>query len=209
MDPLAIGFVDSTLAALPAPVVLAAAFAFPALEASVFLGVLIPGEIAIVLAGVLANQGRLPLSGVLAVAILGAVVGDSVGFAVGKRYGHSLLGRLPQRLVRPSHVEATTSALRRLGGRAVFVGRFTAALRALVPGMAGMSGMHYRTFAVWNVIGGVVWASAFVLLGYLAGTGYAAIEHRATEAGLVLLAVVAVVIAVKVRRHRRAQADAH
>ena len=201
--------VEQALVSLPAPAVLGAVFLLPALESSAFVGVVFPGEIAVVVGGVVAHYGGLPLAAVLVAAISGAILGDSVGYLVGRRYGHSLIRRLPERLVKPSHVEATMSALNRLGGRAVFVGRFTAALRALVPGMAGMAGMHYRTFLVWNVVGGAVWATGFVLLGYFAGSGYAAIEKRVSYGGLVLLGLVVVGIVVAVLRHRRHPAADH
>lgn len=188
---------------LPPALVLALVFLLPALEASAFVGVVFPGEIGVVLGGVLANQGRLPLWAVLAAAIAGAILGDSVGYLVGERYGHRLLRALPQRLVKPEHVRRTEQAIAGLGGKAIFVGRFTAALRALVPGMAGMAGMPYRVFLPWNVAGGTLWASGFVLLGYLAGSQYQRIERVANYLGLGLLAVVVVVVVVRYRRGRQ------
>ncbi len=186
---------------LPVAVALMLVFLLPALEASVFVGVVVPGEIGVILGGVLANQHRLPLAVVLLAGIAGAVIGDSVGYLVGARYGKRLLLSLPKRLVKPEHIDRTNETISRLGGKAVFVGRFTAALRALVPGMAGMAGMRYRTFLPWNVLGGAGWATAFVVLGYLAGSQYQRIEHYANYIGLALLAAA---IALLVIRHRRA-----
>lgn len=189
---------------LPPAVALALVFLLPALEASAFVGVVLPGEIGVVLGGVLANQHRLALAAVLAAAIAGAVIGDSVGYGVGRRYGERLLAALPDRLVRPEHVERTEDTIRRLGGRAVFVGRFTAALRALVPGMAGMSRLPYGRFLLWNAVGGTLWAVAFVVLGYLAGSQYGRVEHYANLAGLALLAAIVAVLVVRHRRRARA-----
>lgn len=186
---------------LPPLLALALVFLLPALEASAFIGVVVPGEIGVILGGVLANQGKLPLAAALVAGVAGAVLGDSVGYLVGSRYGERLLGRLPDRLVRPEHVRRTEETIERLGGKAVFVGRFTAALRALVPGIAGMSGMTYRTFLPWNVLGGATWAAGFVLLGYLAGSQYQRIEHYANYVGFGLLAAIAAFFLV---RHRRA-----
>lgn len=185
---------------LPAAVALGLVFLLPALEASVFLGVVVPGEIGVILGGVLANQHRLPLAAVLAAGIAGAVLGDSVGYLVGARYGQRLLLRLPRRLVKPESLDRTSDTIRRLGGRAVFVSRFTAALRALVPGMAGMAGMRYRTFLPWNVLGGVSWATGFVMLGYAAGSQYKRVEQYANYVGLAILAAV---VALLLLRHRR------
>jgi undecaprenyl-diphosphatase len=164
----------------------------------------VPGEIGVILGGVLANQGKLPLWAVLVAGIGGAVIGDSIGYVVGERYGERLLGKLPDRLLKPEHVKRTEETIERLGGRAVFVGRFTAALRALVPGIAGMSGMTYRTFLPWNVLGGTVWAAGFVVLGYLAGSQYQRIEHDANYVGLGLLAAVVAFFVIRHQRQKRA-----
>jgi undecaprenyl-diphosphatase len=193
---------------LPRWVALLLVFSMPALEASAFVGFVFPGEISVILGGVLASEGKLPLPAVLVAASSGAVIGDSVGYAIGHRYGHALLGRLPQRIVRPDHVARGLEILNRLGGRAVFVGRFTAALRVLVPGLCGMARMPYRKFLLWNFIGGVTWACGAAMLGYLAGTGYHRVEHRVSQGGYVLLALLALVLIVLfVRRRRRQRRD--
>ena len=198
------------LEGLPA---LAVVFALPALEASVFIGFLVPGEIAVVLGGVLAFEHRISLPAAIAAAVLGAIVGDAVGYLVGKRYGERILAWLPRRLVREDHIAKAKDALNRLGGKAVFLGRFTAALRAMVPGLAGMAGMPFRTFATYNVAGGVVWATSFVLLGYAAGDGWRALESRLQLGsyalfGLVVLVLAVVLVVRRVRRRRRERADA-
>jgi membrane-associated protein len=189
---------------MPPLLALLLVFALPALEASAFVGFIVPGEIGVLLGGVLANQHRVSLTGVLIAGIAGAIIGDSVGYVVGDRYGERLLGALPSRLVRPEHVRRTEETIERLGGRAVFVGRFTAALRALVPGIAGMSGMTYRTFLPWNVLGGAVWAAGFVVLGYLAGSQYQRIEHYANYVGLGLLAAIVAFFVIRHQRQKRA-----
>jgi undecaprenyl-diphosphatase len=187
---------------LPPALVLALVFLFPAVEASVFVGVLVPGEIGIVLGGVLANQHELPLWAVLVAAIAGAVIGDTVGYWVGKRYGESLMSRLPNRILDRDKMDRAEDTVRHYGGRAVFVGRFTAALRALVPGTAGMSGVHYGKFLAWNAAGGTIWATVYVMIGYLAGSQYQRIEKYANYIGIGLLVLIAVVLLVRHRRHK-------
>ncbi len=184
-------------------------FLLVALEASAFIGFLFPGEIACILGGVLAFQGRVPLAAAMAAAIGGAIIGDSIGYAVGRRYGERLLNRVPSRLLKPEHIEKSKAAVSRLGGKAVFVGRFTAALRVLVPGMCGMAGMPYRTFATYNVAGGLVWAGGSVLLGYLAGAGWRQLDHALSLVGLSLLGVVVMagLVVLLVRRRRAAAAE--
>jgi undecaprenyl-diphosphatase len=187
---------------LPAWVALLLVFAFPALEASAFVGFVFPGEIAVILGGVIASEGELPLAAVCFAASLGAVVGDSIGYGVGHRYGRSLLARAP-RLIRPRHVDRGVEILNRLGGRAVFIGRFTAALRVLVPGLAGIARMPYRTFLTWNVIGGTLWACGSAILGYVAGASYKRVERQISFASYIVLAVVAVFVLALVLRHLR------
>ena len=171
--------------------VLAVVFLAPALEASAFLGVVIPGEIAVLLGGVLAFEHRAPLPAVLTAAVAGAIIGDSVGYLVGRRWGRWLLDGSVGRLVPRHHLDRAERYLAERGGPAVFFGRFTAALRALVPGLAGMAGLHYRTFALYNAAGGLLWASGFVLLGYVAGTGWRQVEQVAKRASLLLLLALA------------------
>ncbi len=187
---------------LPPALALLLVFALPALEASAFVGFVIPGEIGVILGGVLANQHKLPLWAALAAGIAGAIIGDSIGYEVGRRYGNRLLRKLPNRIMKPEHIDKAEQAVKRNGGKAVFLGRFTAALRVLVPGMSGMSGIPYGSFLAWNAAGGLIWATAFVLLGYAAGSQYERVAHNGTLAGLILLAIIAVVVAVKVVRSR-------
>jgi membrane-associated protein len=189
---------------LPAWAALLLVFGLPALEASAFVGFVFPGEIAVILGGVVASEGELPIAAVMAAASGGAIIGDSIGYGIGHRYGRGLLTRM-SRFIKPDHVERGVEILNRLGGRAVFVGRFTAALRVLVPGLCGIARMRYRTFLTWNVIGGVAWACGSALLGFYAGKGYHRVERQISYASYIFLGVlvVAAVVWFVVRRHRR------
>jgi undecaprenyl-diphosphatase len=203
---LVAGVTDRILS-LPGWLVLLLVFAFPALEASAFVGFVFPGEIAVILGGVAASRGTVPLWAVIAAAVAGAIIGDSVGYLVGRRWGthllHGTLGRLPViRTHLDKHLDSARAYVQRRKGSAVFFGRFTAALRVLVPGLAGISEVHYPTFLVYNVAGGALWGSGFAVLGYLAGASYHRVEHIAGQAGLVLLGlIVAGLIAARLLRH--------
>jgi len=194
---------------LPPGLALLIVFTMPALEASVFLGFIFPGEIACLLGGVLAFESKLQLWLVIVVAIAGAVIGDSVGYFVGARFGDVLLGKLPERFAKPEHVDRTKEMIRRFGGRAVFIGRFTAALRALVPGFAGVSRMRYRSFLVWNLAGGAVWATAVVVAGYLAGNAWRKVNSTISVVSYCILGgvVVGLIALWWVRRRRRVRAE--
>lgn len=188
---------------LPSWIALLVVFAMPALEASTFLGFIFPGEIACLLGGVLASESKVSLAVVIVVAVAGAVIGDSVGFAVGYKYGDALLNKVPARIIKPEHVVRTKELIVRLGGRAVFVGRFTAALRALVPGFAGVSKMHYRTFLIWNFAGGTLWATGVVVAGYLAGKSWHRVASDISVVGWSVLGLVIVIGVIWFLRRRR------
>ena len=196
------GIVEHLLA-LPVWLGLLVVFALPALESSAFVGFVFPGEIAVLLGGVAAGQGHLPLAAVLAAAIGGAAAGDAVGYLVGQQWGRRILDSVVGRLVKAEHLDRAASVLARRGGPAVLIGRFTVALRVLVPGLAGMARMPYRTFAIFNLAGAVVWGSAVVLAGYLAGNSWHTVEHVITGVGVGLaVAVVAGLLGVRLLRRR-------
>ncbi|TYK48992.1 DedA family protein [Actinomadura decatromicini] len=177
-------------------------------EAALFVGFVFPGETAIVVGGVLAQQGTLSLPLLLVIAVVAAVVGDSVGYEIGRRYGPRLLDVKAMRRHR-AKVASAQGLIRRRGAFAVFIGRFTALLRALMPALAGSSRLPYPKFLVFNIIGGVTWVVTFTLGGYFAG---AAFEHTAQLAGrgLAIGLAVAAVVALAVwgvRKHRREARD--
>ncbi|MDQ2796861.1 MAG: DedA family protein [Actinomycetota bacterium] len=165
-------------------------------EDAIFVGFVIPGETAAVLAGVASYLGTtsLPLS--IGIVVVAAILGDSVGYEVGKRiFGPRILsGKL---LGKHRHKLATAEDfLKRRGGSAVFLGRFTAFFRAMMPALAGASGMRYRTFLIWNAAGGIIWGSLFVTLGHVAGRSYKAVEQtvgRGLAIGVVVIVVLAVI----------------
>lgn len=205
------GYLEDVLTSVPAWTVYVLVFVLPFVECSLFVGFVFPGETALLLGGVLASgalpggaaDGRVSVGLLCLLASLGAVLGDSVGYAVGRRYGdavqHSRLGRV----VGEPRWRVAEAFLRRRGGPAVFLGRFTALLRALVPSAAGMSGLPFRTFLLWNAVGGLLWANGAVLLGYAAGASYERVSAIIGRGALVLTGVVVVAVVVLHLRRRR------
>ncbi len=186
--------IASHLLALPAWVALLVVFLLPALESSAFVGFVFPGEIALILGGVLAFQGVVPLWAVLAAGIAGAVAGDSAGYAIGHRWGRRLVHGTVGRLINHRHLDRGERYLAERGGKAVFLGRFTAALRVMMPGLAGMAGMRYRTFLAYNVAGGVSWGVLAVMIGYLGGSSWRQAQHLASGAGLIALGLIVLMV---------------
>jgi membrane-associated protein len=176
-------------------------------EAALFVGFVLPGETAVILGGVLAYRHSVSLPLIAAVVVLAAIAGDSAGYEVGHRYGPRLLGTRIFRRHRQA-LSTAQSALRRNAGRAVFLSRFTAFLRAVMPGLAGTAGIPYRRFLTFNAAGGLMWGIGFTLLGYLAGASYKKIESYASYAGYIFLAVVAVAVAAVVARRHRTKTSA-
>lgn len=171
-------------------------------EAAVFVGFVVPGETAVLLGGVLAHQHRVSLVGMATVAVLAAIIGDSVGYEVGRHFGTRLVdSRFLAK--RREGLQRGQDLLRRKGGRAVFLARFTAFLRAVMPGLAGTSRMPYPRFLAFNAAGGLVWAVGYTLLGYLAGASYRKVESVAGRASAALLGVIVVIAVVVVVRRRR------
>ncbi|MFC6878624.1 MULTISPECIES: DedA family protein [Actinomadura] len=177
-------------------------------EAALFFGFLFPGETAIVVGGVLASQDKLSLPLLLVLSIVAAVAGDSVGYEIGRKYGTRLLDTRAMRKHRAKVVKAQ-DLIRRRGAVAVFIGRFTALLRALMPALVGSSKLPYPKFLVFNVIGGVTWVLTFTLGGYFAGEAFdhaAKLAGRGLAVGIAVLAVAALIVW-GVRKHRRENAE--
>jgi membrane-associated protein len=182
-------------------------------EAAILVGMVLPGETALLVAGVFCNSkyGHLNLGLMIGIAVACAIVGDSVGYEFGRKFGPPLRrSRLGQWI--GEHRWATVDAfLHRHGGKAVLLGRLTAILRALMPSMAGLSGMRYRTFLTWNAIGGLIWAPTCVLLGYAFASALNVVGQTLTWAPLAILAVgilIYVLLHIRRRRIERAEAEA-
>jgi len=177
-------------------------------EAALFFGFVFPGETAIIVGGILASQGKLSLTLLLIIALVAAVVGDSVGYEIGRKFGPRLLDTKVMRKHR-SKVAKAQDLIRRRGPLAVFIGRFTALLRALMPALVGSSKMPYPKFLLFNFIGGVVWVGTFTLGGFFAGTAFESFAKQASRGLTIAVAVVIVVglIVWSVRKHRREHAE--
>ena len=163
-------------------------------EAAVFFGFIFPGETAVILGGVVASGGHVNIVALCGLVVVCAIGGDSVGYWVGHTFGDQVLEvKLLQS--RRGAIDSALELLRRRGGIAVFIGRFTAFLRAVIPGLAGASRMHYRTFLFANAIGGVVWGITFTLLGYFLGNAYHRAEKYASWVSMALLIIIVLVAA--------------
>jgi membrane-associated protein len=178
-------------------------------EAAILVGMVLPGETALLVAGVFCAHGTLNLWLMIVIAAACAIAGDSVGFEFGKYFGPRLRRSRLGRWVGEQRWSAVDGFLHRHGGKSVLFGRLTALFRALVPSMAGMSGMRYRTFLFWNALGGLIWAPGCVLLGYAFSKSLDVVGNVLTWAPLAIVAVVVIVyVTLHVRRRRREREEA-
>lgn len=189
--------VTDAMASIPPLVAIAGVFLLAAGETALFLGFLIPGELVVILGGAMAAREPIPLAGILAAGILGPIAGDSAGYWIGRRYGRRLL--TPRRKKRWSRARLF---IRRHGASAVFVGRFAAFLRSVVPAAAGLARLRYDHFLPWSIAAGILWGTGSALLGYFAGRNLEALARGASHFGLFLLLLVAATTAVYALRRR-------
>jgi membrane-associated protein len=174
-------------------------------EAAIMIGLVFPGETALLVAGFAARQGWIGLWQMIIVAVGAAVLGDSVGYEIGRKLGPRLRASRLGRRVGKARWEAADAFLARHGGKAVLLGRLTAVLRALIPAMAGITRMPYlRTFLPWNAAGGVLWGAGCVLLGYGFSATLATVGRYLTYSPLVLIGLLLVgFVLVRMLRKRR------
>jgi len=156
------------------------------------MGIPVPGETAIILAGLAAGQGHLSIVLVIVVAATAAIIGDNIGFEFGRRSGRSLLvrpGRLEDK--RRRVVEIGDVFFAKHGPKAVFLGRWVTGLRFWAALLAGASGMRRRTFFFWNATGGIAWATSVALAAYFGGKAVEAVIRMVGLYGGVLVVVLA------------------
>jgi membrane protein DedA with SNARE-associated domain len=185
---------------IPPNVGYAAVFALIAIET---MGIPVPGETALIAAALLAHEGQMDIVTLVLIASAAAIFGDNIGFAIGRKGGRKLLMRPgPFHAQRLKVIAIGEPFFARHGPKAVFLGRWVSGLRIASAWLAGINGMSWPIFLVWNALGGIVWAAAV-------GFGVYALGHVAeqilTVAGPVAGGVVIVgVVAFLIVRHRRA-----
>jgi membrane-associated protein len=180
-------------------------FALIAMET---MGIPVPGETALITASIVASRGRLDIEVVIALAAVAAILGDNVGFAIGRKLGRRLLTAPGPLLHHRRRVIAIGEPFfDRHGPKAVFLGRWVTGLRITAAWMAGVTRMSWPTFVFWNALGGIAWATSIGLLAYFVGHSAETIVHVAGfgGAGVVVVGGFVLWLVLRVRR-RRAEA---
>jgi len=187
---------------LPANVGYAAVFALIAVET---MGIPVPGETALIGAALLAHDGQMDIVWLVVLAAAAAIIGDNVGFAIGRKGGRKLFARPgPFHHHRMKVLEHGEPFFARHGPKAVFLGRWVSGLRIASAWLAGMNKMDWPTFLFWNALGGIAWAVSIGLGVYF--LGHVAEQVISTAGPAAAVAGVLALIAFLVWRHRRAAA---
>lgn len=150
-------------------------FVATVLEGIPLIGMIVPGHITIVISGFLVRVGVLNIYIVLGISIFGAIMGDFIGFSLGRKYGFSFIDKIrPYFFIKDEHINRAMVLLAKHTGKAMIIGRFSPVTRALMPFLVGASDTHIKKFWLFNIIGGASWTISSVLIGYLFGAGYQA-----------------------------------
>ena len=183
-------------------------YLLPAIIGLESMGVPSPGETALVLAAVLASQGKLDIRLVILIGVASAILGDNIGYLLGRHFGRDVVLKAgPFQAHRRRAVAYGDRFFERHGSKAVFLARWVALVRFAAAWLAGINRMPMRLFFFWNALGGISWGVTFALVGYFAGHAGAGVLAKVGVAGAIVLGIMAVgvvvYIALRERRHRR------
>lgn len=163
-------------------------------ETALLVGFFLPGDTLLFFTGVLTLTGALhaPLGVVIAAVSAAAILGDQVGYLIGRRAGPAIFNRKESGLFSRASVAKTESFFERFGSATVTIARFVPVVRTFAPVIAGVGSMRYRTFILFNVIGAVAWAGAVILLGFVLGQIPGVADFTAQYLDLILVGIVVV-----------------
>ena len=147
-------------------------------ETGLMIGFFLPGDSLLVTAGLFAAKGDLDIVFLNVLLMTCAILGDATGYYIGKKLGPALFRKEDSLLFKKKHLIATQEFYERHGGKTIIIARFVPVIRTFAPVVAGMAGMHYRRFAMFNIVGGIGWVFSMTMLGYLLVTMFPATEKH-------------------------------
>lgn len=177
-------------------------------ETGLFVGFFLPGDSLLVTAGIFAASGHLSLTWLLVLASICAVVGDQVGYLIGRSAGHALYKRDDSMFFKKKHLQKAHDFYEKYGGKTIVIARFVPIVRTFAPAVAGAAEMNYRRFVSFNVFGGILWVCSTVLLGYFMGRLIGA-ERVNKYIHVIIIAVVFLSILPGIIEFLRARARSH
>ncbi len=173
------------------------------LESTPVIGTLTPGTLFFLFFGYSAFVNDSNLSMIIAVATLGAVVGDIIGYLLGK-YASGWMIR-NKKILKQAHIEQGRNFFSKHGGKSILIGRFVGPIRPIVPLIAGSIHMTPKKFLFWNILGAVLWSALYISIGYFFGTYAREIERYVSEASLLVVVILAIVAYLVYRKNTYAQ----
>jgi membrane-associated protein len=181
-------------------------FAIVFAETGLLVGFFLPGDSLLFLVGTVAGAGNLDIVAVNIVLMAAAVIGDTIGFALGRRTGPRIFSRPDSRFFRREHLERTHAFYEKHGGKTIIYARFVPIIRTFAPFVAGVGRMDYTRFLSFNVFGGIGWVLAMTMLGYGLGGVPIVKQHLEKVILLIILISVAPMIAEAVKAYRKSKA---
>ena len=174
-------------------------------ESGLLIGFFLPGDSLLFTAGLLTATKHFdkPILLICLITFIAAVLGDQVGYQFGKRVGPALFARPESRLFKPAHVQTAQIFFEKHGSKTIILARFVPIVRTFAPIVAGVGRMKYRTFAMYNLVGGALWGIGVTMAGYLLGKRFPSLKDRIDLLAVVIVAVSVLPVAIEVFRHRR------
>ncbi|HWC31936.1 MAG TPA: DedA family protein [Actinomycetota bacterium] len=174
------------------------------LERSIFIGLVVPGDVILAMGGIYSARGHLEIEWVIALGTIAGIVGESAGYWLGRRYGVTLVGGIPLIRRLEKRLNEAKKYFEEHGGKTVAIGRYASAIGALIPFVAGIARMPYAKFLAFDVPAVVVWAVGFSLVGYFFGANLETVDSILSRFGWIMFGVLVVLVgAVVVARRRR------
>ena len=175
-------------------------------ETGLLIGLFLPGDSLLITAGLIAATGALNIWWINVLLMVAAIVGDSVGYAIGARIGPRLFTREKSMLFNPKHVDRTRRFYARYGAKTIVIARFVPIVRTFAPVLAGVGQMPYRRFLSYNVFGGIGWVAGMTWTGYFLGSAIPDIKSHIHKVVLVVIVLSVIPIVIEVLRERRRRA---
>jgi len=172
-------------------------------ETGLLIGCFLPGDSLLITAGLLAAAGHLNIWWINVLLMAAAIIGDSVGYAIGARLGPHIFTREKSLLFNPKHVERTQHFYEKYGPKTIVIARFVPIIRTFAPVLAGVGAMRYRRFLTYNVLGGIGWVASMSWAGYLLGHAVPNISKHMHVLVIVIIVLSCIPIAVEIYRERR------
>ncbi len=164
-------------------------FAIIFAESGLFFGFFLPGDSLLFTAGLLASQGYLGIVPLVLAVILGAVLGDQVGYILGKKFGPKIFNREDSFFFKKKYVSDAEKFYAKHGRKTILLARFMPVIRTFIPILAGVGNMKYRVFLIYNIVGGIFWGAGITLLGYFLGEKMPNIDAYLLPAILIIIII--------------------